>query len=57
MGGVVPPQSVAGEGSSSAWAGSGAAGEVADAAAAANKSKEAVGVDGGGADPVGGGIL
>ena len=34
----------------------GAAGEVADATAVANKSKEAVGADGGGADPVGGGI-
>ena len=37
---VVPPQSVAGEGSSSAWAGRGAAGEVADAAAAANINKK-----------------
>ena len=36
---VVPPQSVAGEGSSSAWAGRGAVGEVADAAAAANTKK------------------
>ena len=29
---------------------------MADAVAAANTSKEAVGVDGGGADPAGGGI-
>ena len=29
---------------------------MADAAAAANTSKEAAGVDGGGADPTGGGI-
>ena len=54
---MVPPQSVvAGEGSSSAWAGCGATGEVADAAAvaAANTSKEATWADGGGADLAGG---
>ena len=50
---MVPPQSVAGEGSSSAWAGwRAAAGEVADAAAAANTSREAAGAGGKGADPV-----
>ena len=53
---VVPPQSVAGEGSSSAWAGRGAVGEVADAVAAANTCKEAAGADGGGIDPVWRGI-
>ena len=36
---VVPAQSVAGEGSSSAWASWGATGDVADAAVAANKKK------------------
>ena len=44
---------MAGEGSSSAWAGRGAAvGEVADAAAAANTSREAVGAGCGDADQV-----
>ena len=47
---VVPPQSVAGEESSSAWTGRGAIGGVADAAAAANTSKGSAGADGGGAD-------
>ena len=49
---VVPPQSVAGEGSSSAWAGRGAAGDVANATAAANTSRESAGAEGGGVDPV-----
>ena len=54
--GVVPPQSVAGEESSSAWTGRGAAGGVDDAAAVANTSKGFAGADGGGADLAGGGI-
>ena len=45
--GVVPPQSVAGEESFSAWTGWGAAGGVADAVTAANTSKGSAGADDG----------
>ena len=54
---MVPPQSVAGEESSSAWTGLGAAGGVADAAAAAKTFKGSTGVGSGGADPAGGGVV
>ena len=54
--GVVPPQLVADEESSSAWKGVGAAGGVADAVAAASTFRGSVGAGGGGADPAGGGV-